>query len=330
VLDFSRNLYGITASGTAPVVVTSSAALAAGSGPDVLEDLDACGLQGNESAPGASTVQNGTQVGANRIVAAWLRQTVVERVRELFGQSPSGAPLSPETPPLVFLADSDPGAPALAGFSTTGSFSIMGIGGDPAEDPTGSSTSGVVGMAQFDRRNVIQNDDSLLGLGIFTTNIVRLGLNDPPLASFRIFLDPLTPGRGTPVGEDVLDATVLAGTFQVASASGPEQARYHEILDAVGYLGRLIGTKAAHEIGHSIGLVGNRAPPTGLFGDEPNAPFIGDPALTNSAHVDVVGNNIMAAASTFADDAATGPLAPFFFDLARAYLGGGHLYDEGR
>jgi hypothetical protein len=330
VLDFSRNQYGITATGTSPVVVTSSLAQAPGSGADFLEDLDACGLQGSESAPGTSTVHNGALVGANRIVAAWVRQAVVERVRELYGQDPAGAPLSPETPPLVFVADTDPAAPALAGFSTTGSFSIMGVGGDPAEDPSGTSSTGVVGRAQFDRRNVTQNDDSVPGLGVFTTNIVRLGANDPPLASFRILLDPLLPGRGTPVGEDALDATVLAGTFQAATASGAERARYYEILDAVGYLGRLIGTKAAHEIGHSIGLVGNQAPPTGLFGDEPNAPFIADPALTNSAHIDVAGNNIMAAASTYADDAATGQLAPFFFDLARAYLGGGHLYDEGR
>ena len=79
-----------------------------------------------------------------------------------------------------------------------------------------------------------------------------------------------------------------------------------------------IAVVLAHEIGHSIGLVANSEPSSGLFGGEYNAAFSGP--YTSTFHLDTPGNNIMAASISFTGSIATGSNASAFNDLNTAYL----------
>ena len=83
-------------------------------------------------------------------------------------------------------------------------------------------------------------------------------------------------------------------------------------------LARALAAIAAHEVGHSVGLVPNGPPDEGLFGGEQNAAFAG--TWTTPYHIDTPGNNLMASAMSFTITQYTGTHELRFNELNTAYL----------
>ena len=113
---------------------------------------------------------------------------------------------------------------------------------------------------------------------------------------------------------------ILSETF-VPGAPENDQAqedRYNDLYTAADALGRAVAAILAHEVGHSIGLVANGPPPTGLFGGETNAAFA--EYWTDPYHLDTVGNNIMVAAMSYTVMQYRGSRALTFNELNMAYL----------
>ncbi len=140
---------------------------------------------------------------------------------------------------------------------------------------------------------------------------------------------------GTPVGEGALDHVVLAGTFDRTSAGNTQAQndRYDAILDAIEFAALSVSGITAHEIGHSVGLVPNGAPPSGLFGDahEDNTFTEATSGSPNtSSHLDYLGNDIMAPASSAEDRAETGTDFQSFNPYDRDYLQHRQVHDEGK
>ncbi|HAK96089.1 MAG TPA: hypothetical protein DCM87_14125 [Planctomycetes bacterium] len=190
--------------------------------------------------------------------------------------------------------------------------SMIGVGG---ADPAGGYT---LGRALFDRGNARFEYNATAGLGIFGTNLIRFYINSS--FTFRSLFDPFIPGRGRPVGTAPEDARVLSDEFIPGDAANTaaEEARYDAIVRATAGFARALAAIAAHEIGHSVGLVANGPPPFGLFGGEKNAEFAG--RFTDPYHLDTPGNNIMESAMSFTVMQYTDWRALAFNPLAMAYL----------
>jgi len=188
----------------------------------------------------------------------------------------------------------------------------LGIGGD---DPVPGFT---IGRAEYDHKNSRRNDNSSADLGVFTTNIVDYHINSSYL--FRSRFDPFVPGRGTPVGRSSFDEEILLGSFDRESpANSSEMNDRHDLLvAAVDAWARMVALVAAHEIGHSLGLVANGPPPGGLFGGELNAGFAGP--FTNAYHLDSSESDVMSAAVSFHEALLDDDLGPRFNRLQWAYL----------
>jgi len=139
---------------------------------------------------------------------------------------------------------------------------------------------------------------------------------------------------GIPVGEDVSDDDVLAGSFdRTTSSNAVFNARYDAILDAVEHAALYTSVLLAHEIGHSLGLVADGPPKTGLFGAAHyNNTFTEATSLTpNTAkHLDYLGNDLMAGSTTFDATTYTGSAFKRFSPLDVAYLRNRLLHDEGK
>ena len=290
-LDFSLDQFSITSSGTTSVTVTST--FGPNGTPDHIEDLRIAGLQ---STSPSSTV-------TNTIVRNLVEEEVLGRLRELFGGDFDGT-----TPGY---------APNLT-FSLTqsGSTSSIRVGGDD------SSAGYALGRAMFDHRNATANHNRTPNLGVFSTNLIEFYVNS---FYFRQRFGALMPGIGTPVGEDANDAIVLDPSFDRLDPSNStlQNLRYDAIWDGIEAWGRGLAVIAAHEVGHSIGLCSNGAPPEGLFGGMASASFAGP--YTTSYHIDTPGNNLMAAALSFSTALLSGPSGYHFNELNEAYLRQWHL-----
>lgn len=146
-------------------------------------------------------------------------------------------------------------------------FSQICIAG--AEDPAGNT--GVLGVALFDPNNARQDNDCLTDyqgqrLGVFLHTLINEGMKPPSSSTFRTTFDALTPARsGTPIGGDSQDGARLLGQLS--------DGRTTTINNAIARIARVTAVIAAHEMGHSLGLVKDGAMPTGLFGgDSTNFP----------------------------------------------------------
>jgi hypothetical protein len=139
------------------------------------------------------------------------------------------------------------------------------------------------------------------------------------------------------VGEGSLDDDVLSGAYdRTSTAASNTQAmkdRYDQIMDAIESGALSVSSVAAHEIGHSLGLVPDGGPKTGMFGAAPHTNTFTEATATflnTSGHFDAIGNDIMAAVSSVDQRAATGTDFMKFAPLQREHLLRRLVYDEGR
>ena len=267
------------------VVITPT--FAANGTPDFLDDLALLGLY--DAGHAAEGIR----------VAALVKEQLVAELRGFYTRPDDGVL---------------PGAPVAIEFTlaVSGATSVIGIGGS---DPGGVYT---LGRAYFDRGNARREHNAAASLGIFSTNLIRFYINWS--AVFRNLFDPFIPGRGQPVGTAPEDARVLSDEFVPGDGANTpdEEARYDAIVRAARGLARALAAIAAHEIGHSVGLIANGPPPFGLFGGEKNAEFAG--AYTDPYHLDTPGNNLMESAMDFHVTQHTDWQALAFNPLAMAYL----------
>ena len=145
----------------------------------------------------------------------------------------------------------------------------------------------------------------------------------------------LTPKGGTPVGEGTSDHVVLAGTFDRTSGSNTvaENDRYDRIMDAIELAAMSVSGVTAHEIGHSVGLVPDASPKTGFFGNAHYTNTFTDATSgspNTSHHLNYVGNDVMAPASSVDDRTATGSDVMRFSPMDMNYLLHRQVHDEGK
>ncbi|MDP3938977.1 MAG: hypothetical protein Q8R92_12705 [Deltaproteobacteria bacterium] len=173
---------------------------------------------------------------------------ILEIIRSFYGQDPAG----------TFLPDS--ATVAFSDLFTLGATRIC-VGG---EDPLGGTA---FGLTPFDMNNAATGSDTcFIGSpwGVFPREFLFFQAN----SNFQAVFNPLRASAGgTPVGEDPLDATVLASGFDPGSALPAELARWNTINAGVETFARFAGVIAAHENGHTLGLTAATAAPAGLWGD---------------------------------------------------------------
>ncbi len=246
-VDFSRDLesYAVNLSNiSTPVVVNSTANNTA----DFVDLLSTIGLQ--HSTPINNVIGN---KNSNEVVFDQIRAEVLSQLSALF----PGVNIT--------FTDISPGSfPSPGGFIdyNSGSFSQMCIAG--SFDTAGSS--GVIGLALFDERNANQDNDCLtdyLGsrLGVFLHTVVNTGFKESPLSTFRQTFDEFTPVRtNRPIGSQAGDGMRLTGALG--------GTRTNMINLAIQRIARFAAVVAAHEMGHSMGLVQDGAMPVGLYAND--------------------------------------------------------------
>jgi hypothetical protein len=200
--------------------------------PDFPEDLAAFGL-GSAAAP----VESG-------IVHDWVVAETVARAQDYYSSpNPSGLPGG--DPADLVLSDVAPGS---------GPFSRICVAG---EDPSGGST---IGHVEYDPGNQNPSDvscDDFAPSGVFPRELLFYSAQSAFQAAFA-------PMLLQPVGTNPLDATVLGPGYDPGD---PDQlARFAIIETGVTTFAQALATIAAHEAGHSVGLVPPGAPGGGLFG----------------------------------------------------------------
>jgi hypothetical protein len=179
-----------------------------------------------------------------------------------------------------------------------------------------SAPLAILGIAQLDPSNQRQNNDCLLEsattarLGVFLHTIAQTGLAPPSNSTFRLDFNSLVPALGgTAIGDAASDDLRLQGALT--------DTRSGHIDNAIAGLSRFIAVIAAHECGHSVGMVINGPMPTGLYGGDPaNFPGSSDGHIRTQA-LFPNGTNVMSPQLSYslAIDAATA-----FNSLNLAYL----------
>lgn len=260
-LIFGRDLYTISLSGTTYVLV--DAPMVSNGTPDFDEDLLIFGM--NCDNPIAVT---GTAYDSNEFMRMLVIDAVIAELRDVIF---AGANMEFTHAEGAYF----PGNAPQVYYNSHGE-SLISIGGD--------SDIMALGCAFIDRCNRMQDNDVLYrgsypynpgtNLGIFTTRIFIFEVNGSAYGLFRLTFDDFIPTRGTPVGAGADDQDILmdiAGTGP--TVGGIMAVRRDAILDAVQALSRYIAVVTAHEMGHSLGLSVNNAPPNGLYGgDSTNFP----------------------------------------------------------
>ena len=204
------------------------------------------------------------------------------------------------------------------------SFSQICIAG--AEDPAGNT--GVLGVAILDPNNDSQEDDCLTAfagvqrLGVFVHTAVNAGFQESAVQDFRMTYDALRPDFSAtgPIGNavDGMDAQRVAGTVG--------DGRETTIQNAINRMARMIAVVAAHECGHSLGLVVNGAMPVGLYGgDAANFPGSTSGHIRNTSLFPAGAQNVMSPAISFTT--ANSPNTAFN-TLNLAYLRERALYNN--
>jgi len=334
LLVFDQDLYTIQRSASPGNTVGVSSQAAPNGVPDFDEDLRLLGFGTSQMLPAAAATQNLGVTGTNAIVRAWVQQEMLKAIRAIYRLGPDGSQ-DQGSVRIRILVEGEPGAPKLADFQqqvlqgteTQKAFSAIAIGG-------GDLTKGYVGMSKtVDLRNLQNEDDLGPAYGAFTTSAIAMMLDllgkDPLVqALLGQLLGQLLPELGhggKPVGEEPMDAQILAAGFDPANAAPAARDRYDKLRFMVETLGRLAGTLVAHEMGHGLGLVANGPPPAGLFGGEKNASFV-NADRTTSVHIDTPGFNVMQAGPGSAPGAALNVAelltTPSFNALNLAYLRG--------
>lgn len=204
-------------------------------GNDLDEDLRAFGL-GSLADPSLSAT-----------VRALVISRTLADIRAYYGQNADGTP-GPDPVTIAFSSTTAPGATRIC------------VGG---EDPTGGVA---FGLTPYDKNNAQPGTDTCAlsaNFGIFPREFLFFQANP----NFQAAFNPLrSAAGGVPVGEDPLDATVLAPGFDSATATPPQAARWSAIDVGITTFARFAATITAHEAGHTLGLTASGAAPGGLWG----------------------------------------------------------------
>ncbi|MEO0477873.1 MAG: hypothetical protein AAF196_00185 [Planctomycetota bacterium] len=188
---------------------------------------------------------------------------------------------------ILFTTTSQGAFPSSSSFPFSGSsFSQMCFAGAATE-----GGSGTLGAAIVDPNNATHNDNcqetfgGTTRLGVFVHTIADVGVSSGPSSDFVMALAPfltiLNPSA-IPIGDDMQDAQRLAGSMN--------DARKTQIDTAIATVARVIAVVAAHEFGHSMGLVIDGAMPIGLYGGDrinfPLSAIFVDPDAAASNHIE--------------------------------------------
>lgn len=261
-------------------------------GPDFALDLEIFGL-GSPAAPALSDQ---------------VRQEVLDRTLARVGeayylQDPNG--FGAPDPIDIAFSTSDPGA---------GDVTRICVGGP---DPSGQ---GAIGNVFYDPGNSLRSSvecGTLPASGVFPREFD----NYQASGAWKDAFDPVTAGAGgTPIGEHVLDPIVLDPGFDPGTASAEEFQRWSDIDFALQVFSDALGTVAAHEVAHAVGLVPPGAPGTGLHGGTFGPDLVHDVAADGS---EPVPNYLMKQGGAFVFSELAGMYGiprPFFRPLDFAYL----------
>ncbi len=248
--------------------------------------------------------------------AASIRAHLIRRVRAIvngiYDLDPEGRPTANGVDLRLYF-EGDAGAPNPADFgSESNRFSMIALTGD---GDTGDQLGGTFGRALIDWNNQDVEDDTVYGLGVWPTAIVRTILRNPAGA---LLLSDMRPALGgTPYGLAEGDALFIGQDVDPGTlpANFRQRATRYNLLIQFGSLA--LAAILSHEIGHSLGLVPYGAPPAGLFAGI-EADWV--VSLAPDAHIDTAGLNVMqTGGSVNWLEAATGDL-PRFEPLSWAYL----------
>jgi len=265
-IDLDRDRETISSSGS--TVITLTITETPNGVPDFQEDLLVLGLR--SSSPLFTDLGDGTH--PNTFLEDLVKEAILENLERIF----RGARVT-----FTFRRPG-PLLPQLEVPYNSFGFSRIALGG--------ASESHALGLAFMDSHNASQDDDGAwpgstpsfhVALGVFPEELIRFSVNLSPTVRFRLDFDPLMPGRGTPAGEGTNDLSVLrylAGLDR--TTTDPDRA--DKIQNAASNLGRFLAVVLSHEVGHSMGLVADGVPPTGLFGNLP-ADFPG----SDEGHIDL-------------------------------------------
>ena len=266
--------------------------------PDFRDDLLRLGL-----------AADGDPLGRNDRLERIVRDGVLRRLRALYERELDGDRRTEGSVPIVFTDREPQGVRAMQ----------LAVGGfDPEGAPGrsfGDESSGTLGRAWFDDRNGRFDQHATAmspGLGVFPAELwlfessIHLSVYPSFVTRFASDFLPLAPALGgIPAGRAGTDSVVLAPGFDPETATAPERARWITVFDAADAWATVVGTIAAHEIGHAIGLVTSGRTGNGLHGDD-------------TLHNEFAGiGDVMAASVGY--DAMTS-LAYRFRDLNLAYL----------
>jgi hypothetical protein len=217
-------------------------------------------------------------------------------------------------------------------------FSEISIGGTLGADSSAYTASGTIGQAWFDPRN--RRDEANLNTGgtsvtgIYLLGALKLQVNSNALFQAKVSYPFVAVHGGTPVGQNAVDDDVLAGAFdRTTSTDTTKNARYDAIMDAIEHVALYASAITAHEIGHSLGLVPDGGPKTGLFGAAHHSNTFTEATSASpntSNHLDFLGNDLMAGATTFDSTTWTGSAFKRFSPLDLAYLLNRLVHDEGK
>ncbi len=213
----------------------------------------------------------GDPIGSNARVRGIVLAGILAKSNQLFGRGDRGQPIDGGSVALRFSERQPIGIAhmqmALGGFDPEGS----------SQRTYGMESTGVLGRAYYDYRNGNPSERNIAtspGLGVFPGEmwLYQTRIHAQVWPSFQTLFAqkfrPLCPDMGgIAAGAHALDSVVLSPSFDYATGSGPERARWQTIMDAADDWATVIGIILAHEVGHSVGLVAPGASPTGLFGD---------------------------------------------------------------
>ena len=253
---------------------------------------------------------------SNSAVSAAFKVDFLNRVKaeahRIFGLDATGAPTENGTRIRLFF-EGDIGAPVASDWSASADFSIIAIGGDP--DPDGIANK-YVGRAHIDPNNQTVENDATYGFGIFTTSMVRQILGNTLGA---LLVKEFSPLDGLPLGQYADDDKIVDPSYTPpAGADSRHRLRWNQLKTIRTYLPMAVASTLCHEIGHSLGLVANGAPPLGLFGGVNGLSFTKSDA--GDWHIDTPGLNVMQTGRVTDYSEVLAGQIPRFNQLNMAYL----------